>query len=168
MTQHTALENITVLDLTRVLAGPLCGAMLGDMGANVIKIEIPNHGDDSRNYDPHINGESLYYANLNRNKIGITLNLKSEKGKEIFKELVKKADVLIENYRPGVMERLGLGYDELNKINDRLIYASLTGFGSYGPLSDRPGYDIISQAMGGLMSITGQPGSPYQSRKCYG
>ncbi|NLL35714.1 MAG: CoA transferase [Clostridiales bacterium] len=160
MTQHTALENITVLDLTRVLAGPLCGAMLGDMGANVIKIEIPNHGDDSRNYDPHINGESLYYANLNRNKIGITLNLKSEKGKEIFKELVKKADVLIENYRPGVMERLGLGYDELNKINDRLIYASLTGFGSYGPLSDRPGYDIISQAMGGLMSITGQPGSP--------
>ncbi|MGI6040059.1 MAG: CaiB/BaiF CoA transferase family protein [Eubacteriales bacterium] len=160
MTQHTALENITVLDLTRVLAGPLCGAMLGDMGANVIKIEIPNHGDDSRNYDPHINGESLYYANLNRNKIGITLNLKSEKGKEIFKELVKKADVLIENYRPGVMERLSLGYDELNKINDRLIYASLTGFGSYGPLSDRPGYDIISQAMGGLMSITGQPGSP--------
>jgi crotonobetainyl-CoA:carnitine CoA-transferase CaiB-like acyl-CoA transferase len=160
MAQHTALENITVLDLTRVLAGPLCGAMLGDMGANVIKIEIPNHGDDSRNYDPHINGESLYYANLNRNKIGITLNLKSEKGKEIFKELVKKADVLIENYRPGVMERLGLGYDELNKINDRLIYASLTGFGSYGPLSDRPGYDIISQAMGGLMSITGQPGSP--------
>ena len=120
----------------------------------------PESWDDSRNYDPHINGESLYYANLNRNKIGITLNLKSEKGKEIFKELVKKADVLIENYRPGVMERLGLGYDELNKINDRLIYASLTGFGSYGPLSDRPGYDIISQAMGGLMSITGQPGSP--------
>lgn len=160
MAQHYALENITVLDLTRVLAGPFCGAMLGDLGANVIKIEVPGHGDDARGYGPYVNGESLYYANLNRNKSGITLNLKSQKGKELLMKLVEKADVLIENYRPGVMERLGLGYDVLKKINDRLIYASVTGFGTYGPLSDRPGYDIISQAMGGLMSVTGQPGNP--------
>lgn len=160
MAQHYALENITVLDLTRVLAGPFCGAILGDLGANVIKIEIPGRGDDARGYGPYVNGESLYYANLNRNKTGITLNLKTQKGKEILLKLVEKADVLIENYRPGVMDRLGLGYDVLKKVNDRLIYASVTGFGTYGPLSDRPGYDIISQAMGGLMSVTGQPGNP--------
>jgi len=160
MSQHYALENITVLDLTRVLAGPLCGAILGDLGANVIKIEMPGVGDDARGYGPYINGESLYYANLNRNKTGITLNLKTEKGKELLKKLVEKADVLIENYRPGVMDKLGVGYDVLKQINERLIYASVTGFGTYGPLSNRPGYDIISQAMGGLMSITGQPGNP--------
>jgi len=160
MAQHYALENITVLDLTRVLAGPFCGAILGDLGANVIKIEIPGRGDDARGYGPYVNGESLYYANLNRNKTGITLSLKTQKGKEILLKLVEKADVLIENYRPGVMDRLGLGYDVLKKVNDRLIYASVTGFGTYGPLSDRPGYDIISQAMGGLMSVTGQPGNP--------
>ena len=160
MAQHYALENITVLDLTRVLAGPLCGAMLGDFGANVIKIEVPGSGDDARGYGPHLNGESLYYANLNRNKYGITLNLKTEKGKKLLLKLVEKADVLIENFRPGVMDKLGVGYEVLKGVNYRLIYASVTGFGTYGPLSDRPGYDIISQAMGGLMSITGQPGNP--------
>ncbi|WBY64471.1 CaiB/BaiF CoA transferase family protein [Thermocaproicibacter melissae] len=155
-----ALENLKVLDLTRVVAGPYCTAILGDMGAKVIKIEIPGKGDDSRAYDPHVNGESVYFANLNRNKIGITLNLKHPKGKEIFLQLVKKADVVVENFRPGVMDKLGIGYDVLKEVNDQIIYAAVSGFGSYGPYSQRPGYDIISQAMGGLMSVTGPEGSP--------
>lgn len=153
--EKTALGNIRVLDLSRVLAGPFCTMLMADMGAEVIKIEVPKTGDDTRGFGPFKNGESLYYANVNRNKKGITLNLKSEKGKEIFKELVKTADVVVENYRPGVMERLGLGYDTLSEINDQIIYGEISGFGSYGPYSDRPGYDIIAQAMGGLMSISG-------------
>lgn len=150
-----ALSNITILDLTRVMAGPYCTAMLADLGANVIKIEIPGKGDDTRAMGPFKNGESLYYANINRNKKGITLNLKSEKGKEIFKELVKKVDVVVENFRPGVMDKLELGYEILKEINPQVIYAAVSGFGFYGPYHDRPGYDIIAQAMGGLMSITG-------------
>lgn len=153
-----ALQNLTVLDLTRVVAGPYAGALLGDLGAHVIKIEIPGNGDDSRGYGPYEHGESMYYANLNRNKKGITLNLKTEKGKEIFKKLAAKADIVIENYRPGVMDKLGLGYDVLKEINPKLIYAAVSGFGSYGPYSMRPGYDILSQAMGGLMSVTGSKG----------
>lgn len=160
MTAESALQGITVLDLSRVVAGPFCGAMLGDFGAKVIKIEMPGKGDDSRSYAPYINGESLYFSNLNRNKYGLTLNLKTEQGKDILRELVKKADILIENFRPGVMERLGVGYDELKKVNPRLIYGAVSGFGSYGPYKDRPGYDIIAQAMGGLMSITGQKSDP--------
>jgi len=159
MSVHGALENLVVLDLTRVLAGPLCGALLGDLGATVIKIEVPGRGDDARAYGPYRNGESMYYANLNRNKTGITLNLKQPEGKELFLRMVRKADILIENYRPGVMDRLGLGYDVLKEENPRLIYAAISGFGSYGPYAQRPGYDIISQAMGGLMSITGPKGS---------
>jgi formyl-CoA transferase len=155
-----ALENIVVLDLTRVLAGPYCGSILADFGATVIKVEQPGVGDDSRHYGPHINGESLYYGNLNRNKYGITLNLKSEEGKKIFRKMVEEADVVIENYRYGVMDRLGLGYEQLKEINPRLIYGAITGFGANGPYRDRPGYDIISQAMGGLMSVTGQEGNP--------
>lgn len=155
-----ALEDVTVLDLTKVLAGPYCGSILADFGANVIKIEPPVKGDDGRHYGPYVNGESLYYANLNRGKKGITLNLKSEEGKEIFRKLAAKADVVIENYRPGVMKRFGLDYEELKKINPRIIYGAITGFGSVGPYADRPGYDIISQAMGGLMSVTGQEGDP--------
>jgi len=159
MSVHGALENLVVLDLTRVLAGPLCGALLGDLGATVIKIEVPGRGDDARAYGPYRNGESMYYANLNRNKTGITLNLKQPEGKELFLRMVRKADILIENYRPGVMDRLGLGYDVLKEENPRLIYAAISGFGSYGPYAPTPGYDIISQAMGGLMSITGPKGS---------
>ncbi len=153
-----ALEGVRVLDLTRVVAGPYGGSILGDFGADVIKIEVPGKGDDARGYGPYRNGESMYYANLNRNKRGITLNLKSDEGKEIFKELVKKSDVVLENYRPGVMDKLGLGYDVLKEINPRIIYAACSGFGSYGSYCMRPGYDIISQAMGGLMSVTGAPG----------
>ena len=115
---HTALNDVTVLDLTRVLAGPYCTMMLADFGANVIKIEIPGKGDDTRVYAPFKNGESLYYANVNRNKKGITLNLKNEKGKKLFLDMVKKADVVVENYRPGVMDKLGLGYDVLKEVND--------------------------------------------------
>lgn len=153
-----ALQNLTVLDLTRVVAGPYAGSILGDFGAKVIKIEVPERGDDSRGYGPYENGESMYYANLNRNKKGITLNLKKEEGKKIFLKLVEKADILLENYRPGIMDKLGLGYEVLHKVNPRMIYGALSGFGSYGPYSQRPGYDIISQGMGGLMSITGEKG----------
>lgn len=151
------LDGVKVLDLSRVLAGPYCGMMLADMGADVIKIELPKKGDDARGNFPIVNGESAYFMNLNRNKSGITLNLKSEKGKEIFRELVKQSDVVIENYRPGVMERLGLGYEDLKKINPGIIYGAVSGFGHFGPYSKRAGYDIVGQAMSGLMSTTGWP-----------
>jgi crotonobetainyl-CoA:carnitine CoA-transferase CaiB-like acyl-CoA transferase len=152
-----ALEGVKVLDLTRVLAGPFATMMLADMGAEVIKIEVPKIGDDSRQFGPFLNGESSYYMNLNRNKKGITLNLKG-RGKEIFLEMVKKADIVVENYRPGTMEKLGLGYEELKQINPRIVYGAVSGFGHYGPYKDRAGYDIIGQAMSGLMSTTGWPG----------
>lgn len=164
MSEHLALENLTVLDLTRVLAGPFCTMMLADLGAKVIKIEVPGSGDDTRGYPPfraqNLRGEreSLYFANINRNKYGLTLNLKSEAGKEIFRKLAAQADIVVENYRPGVMDRLGLGYDALKEINPRLIYAAVSGFGYYGPYSKRPGYDILAQAMGGMMAITGPKG----------
>lgn len=151
------LDGVKVLDLSRVLAGPYCGMMLADMGADVIKIELPKKGDDARGNFPIVNGESAYFMNLNRNKSGITLNLKTEKGKEIFRELVKQSDVVIENYRPGVMERLGLGYEDLKKINPGIIYGAVSGFGHFGPYSKRAGYDIVGQAMSGLMSTTGWP-----------
>ncbi|MFP3043916.1 CoA transferase [Treponema primitia] len=154
------LDGLKVLDLTRVLAGPYCGMMLADMGAEVIKIEEPKKGDDSRANAPQVNGESAYFMNLNRNKKGITLNLKSEKGKEVFIKLVKQSDMVIENYRPGVMEKLGLGYEDLRKINPGIIYGCISGFGHTGPYSKRAGYDIIGQAMSGLMSTTGWPDSP--------
>lgn len=152
-----ALQDIVVLDLTRVLAGPYCTMMLADFGADVIKIEIPVKGDDTRGMGPFVNNSSLYYANVNRNKKSVTLNLKDPKGKELFLAMVKEADVVVENYRPGVMDKLGVGYDVLKEVNDRIIYAAVSGFGSYGRNSARPGYDIIAQAYGGLMSITGEP-----------
>lgn len=164
-----ALQNLTVLDLTRVVSAPYAASVLGGFGANVIKIEMPGSGDDARGYGPYENGESMYYANLNRNKRGITLNLKTQEGKDILKSLVKEADILLENYRPGVMDKLGLGYDVLKEINPRLIYGALSGFGSYGPYSQRPGYDIISQGMGGLMSVTGaKGGEPTRSGNAMG
>ncbi len=153
-----ALENIKVLDLTRVLAGPYCTMLMGDLGAEIIKVEVPKKGDDSRQFGPYQNGESAYFMSLNRNKHSLTLNLKHEKGKEILKELVKKVDVLVENFRPGTMEKLGLGYDVLKEINPKLIYAASSGFGHTGPYSKRPAYDGVVQAMGGIMSITGEKG----------
>ena len=154
------LDGIVVLDLGRVLACPYAATILADMGATVIKIENPKGGDDTRKMGPFVNGNSVYYANFNRSKVGITLNLKEPEGKEIFKELVKKADVVLENYRPGTMEKLGLGYDVLKEINPGIVYGSVSGFGHTGPLSKRAGYDIVGQAMGGLMSTSGWPGGP--------
>ena len=151
-----ALSDIKVLDLTRVLAGPYATMILADLGAEIIKIEQPGKGDDSRAYGPHKNGESAYFMSLNRNKESITLNMKTPEGKDIIKELVRKVDVLVENFRPGTMERFGLGYDVLKELNPRLIYAASTGYGQTGPYSQRPAYDAVVQAMGGIMSITGQ------------
>ena len=155
----TALKGVRVLDLTRVLAGPYSTMILSDMGAEIIKIEQPGKGDDTREMGPFQNGQSIYYITNNRNKKGITLNLKTPEGKELFKEMVKKADLVVENYRPGTMEKLGLGYDVLQEINPRIIYGSISGLGHYGRYKDRPGYDIIAQAMSGLMSTTGWPDS---------
>jgi len=155
-----ALLGIRVLDLSRVLAGPFCGMLLADMGADVIKLEMPGKGDDSREFPPFKEGQSLYYTNLNRGKRSITLNLKHPEGKRLFNDLVKSCDVLIENFSPGTMDRLGLGYEELHTVNPRLVYAAISGFGQTGPYRSRPGYDIIGQAMGGLLSITGWPDSP--------
>lgn len=154
------LQGVKVLDLTRVLAGPYCGMMLADMGADVIKIELPGRGDDARGNAPIVNGESAYFMNLNRNKYGMTLNLKSDAGREIFLELVRQSDIVLENYRPGVMEKLGLGYERLREENPAIVYGCVSGFGHYGPYSKRAGYDIIGQAMSGLMSTTGWPDTP--------
>lgn len=158
------LEGVVVLDLSRVLAAPYTGMILADMGADVLKIERPGKGDDSRQYSPFKNGESVYYMSLNRGKRSMTLNMKTEEGKEILKELVKKADVLVENFRGGTMEKLGLGYDVLKGINPRLIYSACTGFGMTGPYKHDPAYDVIVQGMGGIMSITGMPGG--EPTKC--
>lgn len=153
-----ALDNIKVLDLTRVLAGPYATMILGDLGADIIKIEMPGTGDDSRAFGPYVKDESAYFMSLNRNKRSITLNLKNQKGKETFIEMVKKADVVVENFRPGTMEKLGLGYDYLSQVNPKIIYAASSGFGHTGPYSKRAAYDSVVQAMGGIMSITGEKG----------
>lgn len=158
--QSGVLNGVRVLDLTRVLAGPYCGMMLADFGADVIKIELPGKGDDSRANAPQINGESAYFMNLNRNKRGITLNLKSDEGRSIFLEMVCNSDIVLENYRPGVMEKLGLGYEDLRKVNPAIIYGAVSGFGHTGPYAKRAGYDIIGQAMSGLMSTTGWSDTP--------
>lgn len=155
------LKGIRVLDFTDFLAGPYCGMYFADMGADVIKVEnLTSGGNFVRNARPleKQSGISMYFQNLNRNKRGVALNLKTEEGKTLFAKLVASADVLIENNRPGVMARLGFGYEDCKKINPRLIYASISGFGQYGPNSKKPGYDLIGQAMGGSMSITGWPG----------
>lgn len=151
------LEGIKVLDLTRVLAGPYCTMILANLGAEVIKVERPGTGDDSRDYGPFVNGESIYFVSINRGKKSIGVNLKSEEGKQVLLDLVKEVDVLAENYRPGTMEKLGLGYDRLKEVNPRLIYAAMSGFGHTGPYSQRAAYDMIVQGMGGIMSITGLP-----------
>ena len=153
-----ALDGVRVLDLTRVLAGPYCAMFLGDLGAELVKVEQPGVGDDTRGWGPpFVGGESAYFLCVNRNKKSVTIDLKSAEGVDLLRRLAKSADVLIENFRPGTMERLGLGEEELRLGNPRLIYASLSGFGADGPMSDWPGYDLIVQAWGGLMSITGTP-----------
>ena len=159
-----ALSDVRILDLTRVLSGPFAAMWLGDLGADVIKIETPVKGDDARFTPIHVNGKSTFFAAINRNKRSVTLNLKSPEGKEMFLEMVKQADVVLSNFRPGVMERLGLGYDVLREINDQIIYATISGFGQKGKYSQRPAYDIISQGMGGIMSTTGvENGDPIRA-----
>ncbi|MDA0265312.1 MAG: CaiB/BaiF CoA-transferase family protein [Chloroflexi bacterium] len=153
-----ALEGIKVLDLTRALAGPFCTLMLGDHGADVIKIEIPGAGDDTRKWGPpFVGGESAYFLSINRNKRSLTLNFKEEKAREIFRKLAKDADVVVENFTPGVMERFGLGYEAIKAINPGIVFCSISGFGQDGPYSSRPAYDQIMQGISGLMSITGEP-----------
>jgi CoA:oxalate CoA-transferase len=158
MERKKPLEDIVVLDLTRVLAGPYCAMILANLGAKVIKVERPDTGDDSRSFGPYKNGQSAYFVSLNRGKKSIAIDLKKPEGKQIIKDLAKVSDVVLENFRPGTMKKLDLSYDVLSKINPRIIYAAVSGFGHSGPYSERPAYDMIAQALGGIMSITGQPG----------
>jgi crotonobetainyl-CoA:carnitine CoA-transferase CaiB-like acyl-CoA transferase len=154
------LEGIKVLDLTRVLAGPFCCMLLGDMGAEVVKVERTDRGDDVRSLDPRVGGQSLYFLVMNRNKLGITLNFRHPQGPALLRELVRHADVLVENFRAGTMEKMGCGYDTLKAINPRLIMASISGFGQDGPLSQDTCFDVIAQAMSGIMDMTGEPQGP--------
>jgi crotonobetainyl-CoA:carnitine CoA-transferase CaiB-like acyl-CoA transferase len=149
-----------VLDLTRVLAGPFCSQILGDMGAEVIKIEEPGKGDDTRRWPPFVVGEATYFMSVNRNKRSVALNLKAAEGLAILRKLAAKSDVLIENFRPGTMERLGLGYPALGRLNPRLVYCSISGFGESGPEAHRAGYDLIVQGESGIMDLTGFPDGP--------
>jgi len=155
------LHDLLVIDLTRALAGPYCTLMLGDMGARVIKVETPAGGDDTRGWGPpFLGGESTYFMGVNRNKESLTLNLKDPRGREILHHLVARADVLVENFRPGIMDRLGFGYEAVHDRYPRLVYASISGFGQDGPYRERTAYDLILQGMGGLMGMTGEEGGP--------
>ena len=155
------LSGVVVVDLTQILAGPMCTMMLADMGANVVKVEKPNGGDDNRRMGPPFVGDwAAGFLALNRNKRSLVLDLRDERGQAAFRRLVDRADVVVENFRPGVMDRLGLGYSELAKIKPELVYCTISGFGSTGPYRNRGGFDLVTQGMSGLMSITGHPDSP--------
>ena len=160
MTTPGPLNGITVVDLTRVLAGPYCTMVLADLGARVIKVEIPKTGDDSRAFGPFVNNKSAYFMSINRGKESIALNLKSSADRDIFESLLEDADVLVENYRGNTMERLNYGWETLHKLYPKLIYAACSGFGHTGPYAERPAYDMVVQGLGGVMSLTGQPGGP--------
>jgi CoA:oxalate CoA-transferase len=160
MSEPGPLAGVWVIDLTRVLAGPFCTMVLADLGARVTKVETPGRGDDARQIGPFVEGRSAYFTSLNRGKQSIALDLKDAKDRAVFEKLLDRADVLAENFRPGVMERLGYGWDELHRRFPRLILASTSGFGQTGPYANRPAYDIVVQAMGGVMSLTGHPGNP--------
>ncbi|MDP7443695.1 MAG: CaiB/BaiF CoA-transferase family protein, partial [Candidatus Bathyarchaeota archaeon] len=153
------LKGIRVLDLSRVLAGPFCSMTLSELGAEVIKVEIPDRGDDTRTYPPFVNGESSYFMSINRGKKSVTLNLKNTEAQEALYKIAEKCDVFLENYRPGVTTRLGVDYATLKKVNPSLVYCSISSFGQTGPYAQRPGYDLIIQGMGGLMGVTGEPGA---------
>ncbi len=155
------LAGLRVLDLTRVLAGPYCTMMLADMGADVVKVERPGDGDDTRGFGPpFVGGESTYFLSINRNKRGMTLDLKKERGLQVLREMLEVADVVVENFRPGLMESMGFGYDAARELNPRLIYCSISGYGGTGPDAALPGYDLIIQGEGGIASLTGEPGGP--------
>ena len=153
------LKNLLVIDLTRVLVGPYCTMILSDLGARVIKIEAPEIGDDSRKFGPFVKDQSAYFMSLNRGKESIALNLKNEDDKRIFEKILSKADILVENFKPGTLEKWGYGWKDVCKKYPKLIYASASGFGQTGPLKNLPAYDMVVQGMGGLMSVTGQPNS---------
>ena len=153
------LKNLLVVDLTRVLVGPYCTMILSDLGARVIKIEAPETGDDSRKFGPFVKDYSAYFMSLNRGKESIALNLKNEDDKKIFEKILAKADILVENFKPGTLEKWGFGWNEVSKKYPKLIYASASGFGQTGPLKELPAYDMVVQGMGGLMSVTGHPNS---------
>ena len=156
-----ALEGVKVIDFSQILAGPFCTAQLADMGADVIKVEKPGIGDDTRGYGPpFINGESAAFLTLNRNKRSIVLNLKDDHGLDLARKLINEADVVVQNFRPGTIEKLGLGYDEVKMFNPSLIYCSISGFGNSGPSSHKAGFDIVAQGMSGIMSFTGFPNLP--------
>jgi crotonobetainyl-CoA:carnitine CoA-transferase CaiB-like acyl-CoA transferase len=156
----SALTGMKVVDVTEHLAGPYCTMILGDLGAEVTKIERPGEGDSSRHTGPFVNGESMPFAMVNRNKRSVTVNLKDPQGVEIVRRMARTADIFVENHRPGSMARLGLSYEELQRENRGLIYASISGFGQTGPYRERGGFDLIAQGMSGLMSVTGEPGRP--------
>ena len=159
--QRLPLEGLVVLDLTQIMAGPVCTMLLADMGADVIKIEKPDGGDDTRRMGlPFTGNWASGFLALNRNKRSLGLNLREEAGKKVFRRLLEKADVVVENFRPGVMDRLGLGYSELSQLKPSLIYCSISGFGATGPYRHRGGFDLVAQGMSGLMSVTGFPDSP--------
>ena len=155
-----ALDDVRIIDLTRVIAGPFATTLLGDMGAQIIKIELPGRGDDARYGYPAVDGVPVAFLALNRNKKGITLDIRKPRGAELFRRLVRDADVVVENFSAGTMEKWGLGFAALSALNSRLVYAALSGFGQTGPYAQRTSYDIIAQAMGGLMSLTGFPDGP--------
>jgi CoA:oxalate CoA-transferase len=160
MAQQGPLSGIVILDLSRILAGPYCTLLLAELGARVIKVEPPPGGDDARQYGPFRNGKSTYFASVNRGKESIALDLKLRAGRDIFERLLERADALVENFRPGTMERLGYGWDSLHARYPRLVYAAASGFGHSGPYSHYPAYDMVVQGLGGIMSITGHPGMP--------
>ncbi len=153
------LQGIRVIDLTRVLAGPFATQSLGDLGAEILKIEPPGNGDETRHFPPFLEGESHYFLGINRNKKSLVVDLQQEAGKEILRRLAKESDILVENYRPGVMDRLGLGYAALAEISPRLIYCAISGFGLSGPMRDKPSFDIVTQALSGALSINGERGN---------
>ena len=155
------LEGVRVLDLTQIMAGPYCAMTLGDMGADVVKVEKPNGGDDARRMGPpFIEGESAAFLGINRNKRSVVVDMRTDDGREIVQELARRSDILIQNFRPGSLERMGLGYEQVREINPAIIYCTISGFGATGPYARRGGFDLVAQGMSGLMSVTGHPGAP--------
>ena len=156
-----ALAGVKVLDLTQIMAGPYCAMTLGDMGADVVKVEKPNGGDDARRMGPpFINGESAAFLGINRNKRSIVVDIRTDDGREIVQNLARRSDILLQNFRPGSLERMGLGYEQVREINPAIVYCTISGFGSTGPYARRGGFDLVAQGMSGLMSVTGHPGAP--------
>ena len=161
MTDSLPLEGVKVLDLTQIMAGPYCTMTLADMGADVVKVEKPNGGDDTRRMGPpFIEGESAAFLGINRNKRSVVVDMKAERGREIVRSMARESDVLVQNFRPGALERMGLGYEQVRELNPALVYCTISGFGATGPYARRGGFDLVTQGMSGLMSVTGHPDSP--------